>query len=149
MKVYLAAPYAARDKMLEIAEVLEAKGHPVTSKWITATHEIHTGTVDAAPDHTDDYLTLQATNDLLDIDEADAVLLFSASWAMGELELHRHQTLSGGRHVETGYALAKNKLVIVMGEKENIFHRGLCLQADTLEEALGILFNDNEDCDPS
>jgi nucleoside 2-deoxyribosyltransferase len=28
----------------------------------------------------------------------------------------------GGRHVEFGYALAKGKRVVVIGERENVFH---------------------------
>jgi hypothetical protein len=41
---------------------------------------------------------------------------------------------SGGRHVETGVALALDIPVLVWGEAENIFHRGICAVVETWEE---------------
>lgn len=142
MKVYLAAPYAARADMALEAMVLQAHGHIITSRWIWATHPIEPGTVDAAPAHSDYHLRYQTAQDLEDIDGADAVILFTSSWTMETYNLHRHQTISGGRHVEVGYALAKKKLVIVLGDPENIFHRGACAIAGNWDEVLHLLSDD-------
>lgn len=142
-RVYLAAPYASRDLCRVYAAELLDKGHVVTSQWIRADHEIREGVVDAAPDHSDAHLTLQTHADFADIESADIVILFTAAWCMINWELHRHQTISGGRHVEVGYALAKGKMVIVLGQPENIFHRGACVLAETWEEVLGLLYDDN------
>jgi len=38
-----------------------------------------------------------------------------------------------------GYALARRKLVIVVGKAENIFHRGACVVVEDFEEALSVL----------
>ena len=145
MKIYLAAPYAARNSMRGITGMLEAEGHDVTSQWIWATHEIHTGVVDAAPEHADEYLRVQTADDLADIDRAEAVILFTSGWVIANCSLEKSQTTSGGRHIETGYALAKGKRVIVLGEPENIFHRGACLLAEDLHDVLCLLFDDNEE----
>ncbi len=53
------------------------------------------------------------------ISRADVLVLLTGA-ALG---LTPDECGSGGRHVETGYALAKDKWVVVVGEAENIFHR--------------------------
>lgn len=89
---------------------LEAQGHEVTSRWL----EEDTPLNHSMEDVTSDYAAKSARYDLEDIDEADAVLFFSESVL----------TPRGGRHVEFGYALAKDKWIYVIGPAENIFHYG-------------------------
>jgi len=141
MRIYVAGPYAARDHL----QVLVTTGrigeghHPITSRWLWGDHAITPGVVDAAPEQSDEYTKQHVQEDLADIDRADVVLLFTSGWCMENLGLRKDQTGSGGRHVETGYALAKKKLVIVVGSPENIFHRGACVIVPGVEEALTVL----------
>jgi hypothetical protein len=51
---------------------------------------------------------------LMDIARAQAVVLFNIA------KIHR--TGTGGRHVETGIAIATGKPVVVYGDRENVFH---------------------------
>lgn len=65
-----------------------------------------------ADEHTELART-HAVLDLLDVDMADAVLLFATP---GELT-------RGGKHFECGYAHAKGIALHVIGGPEHIFHR--------------------------
>lgn len=135
--LYLAGAYAARDRLGQVAHSLEALGHTVTSRWLKATHAIHPGTEGAALDQSTEYTAQHVAEDFADIDAADVLVLYTATAMIDlderllEMPLHTppaapHRLHSGGRHVETGYALAKGKRVIVVGVPENIFHRGAC-----------------------
>lgn len=132
MKVYLAGAYAAREQLKEIAGVFEAAGHRVTSRWLEATHEIAPGTVGVAPDHDDQLVYQHASEDFQDIRKAEALVVFvpGPGVLMGN---------TGGRHVETGFALARGKIVVVVGVAENIFHRAFCLVVPDLQAALEAL----------
>lgn len=103
MKIYLAAPYQEMALMVEWEKVIKAEGHTSTAKWI------HGG-------ETNELMTRAgaAQMDLDDIDRSDAVI--SKTLAMGTM------FSSGGRHVELGYAIARNKLVVIIHEIENVFH---------------------------
>ena|ERR1035437_2792971 len=101
MKIYLAAPYAEMQRVREWAARLEAVGHSITSKWIYGNEEGRT-------------LHAAAQMDLDDIDVADAVV--SMVLPKGTM------FSSGGRHVEFGYGFARDKLMIIVGDGENIFH---------------------------
>ena len=137
MKVYIAAPYAARDHVRQFAMHQRLE---VTSNWIFATRSIHPGTVDTAPDHSNDKVRAHVRGDLEDVDRADALLLLTGKWVLEQGWVSDlAQTISGGRHIETGYALAHGKLVVVVGQPENIFHRGACAVVPSLHEALTLL----------
>jgi len=102
MRIYLAAPYAEMQRMQEWAARLEKAGHVITAKWIHGNEEGMT-------------LHDAAQMDLDDIDAADAVV--SMVLPKGSM------FSSGGRHVEFGYGLARDKLMIVVSDHaENIFH---------------------------
>lgn len=118
MHVYLAAPYAARDRVRQFAAglVVSVGGFECTSTWLVEPYEINAGTVGAASSLTDDEAGACALTDLVDIDRSDALVVFTA----GFLNVDGG---SGGRHVETGYALQRGLPVLVIGEPENIFHR--------------------------
>lgn len=130
MKVYIAAPYAARDALRPYAAELELIGMPVTSRWLKEQHDTATGGGAATP-LPDDQVRVHVDHDFRDIDTADTLVLFTAAAAADLLEAGteaRGRLHSGGRHVETGYALARHKRVIVIGEPECIFHRAARVQ---------------------
>lgn len=135
LRAYLAAPYAARD--------LVRVGIDVTASWLDEEHEINEGTTGAATALHPDEVARHAATDLDDIERCDVLVLFTAA----SLGMDVADAASGGRHVETGYALAKNIPVIVIGPPENVFHRldhapsftRWLVRADTWLEALGEL----------
>lgn len=87
--------------MEQIAKELEAKGFDIVARWVYGG---------------ENGLTREEISllDLEDVDRCDAIVSFT----------HSRETLThgGGRHVEFGYALAKGKRLIVIGERENVFH---------------------------
>lgn len=99
MKVYLAAPYPLRDSAIIVMKQLEQQGHEVTSTWLKQ--------VDKEDDAT-------ARMDLADVDACEMLIL----WQPGYEEQG-----TGGRHVEFGYALARGKLLTVIGRRSNAFHQ--------------------------
>lgn len=119
MNVYLAGPYAARPTIKAYADELEAIGYKVTATWLNETHDINDGTTAAATALPDDQVDAHARQDMRDIDRADLFIAFTAARAGVDAQ----QGSSGGRHVETGYAIAKAIPVILVGEPENVFHR--------------------------
>lgn len=116
MKVYLAAPYGARDLLREYSAELKRVGFKVTSTWLDESHEINEQTTGPASGLPDAQVALHAAADLGDIDISDLLVVFTAA-SVGV------KSASGGRHVETGYAIALSKPVLVVGEPENVFHR--------------------------
>lgn len=122
MRAYLAAPYAAREQVFHYARDLVRLDFDVTASWIEELHEINDGTIGAAKDLHPEEVARHALTDLDDIERCDLLVVFTGNFIEGfgydAALLH-----SGGRHVETGYALAKGKPVFVVGEPENVFHR--------------------------
>ena len=117
MKVYLAAPFSmAHQVEAQYARDLARRGLPVVSQW----HRL--------PHSTD--LSRAARRDLEDILEADTFILLANL---------RPRANRGGRHVEFGFALARDKRIMVVGARQNLFHYlpnvevypawGLCLDA--------------------
>jgi hypothetical protein len=101
MKIYLASNYSTHPLMREVAKGLKAHGHEITGTWIEGTHDSWPA-VDCAE------------VDLRDLDAADAIMLFSGNPARSRSR--------GGKNVEFGYALAKGKLLFLVGEPVNVFH---------------------------
>jgi nucleoside 2-deoxyribosyltransferase len=99
--IYLAALFSSRPEMEAIANLLRSKGHEITARWVYGG---------------EDGLTRQdiAILDTDDVDAADTVVSFT--FPRGTL------TSGGGRHVEFGYALAKGKRLVLIGDRENVFH---------------------------
>lgn len=110
LSVYLSAPYSARKQAQEYASELTDIGYQVRCRWLGGGHELGD---DETP--SDETKAVWAREDFADIDAANVVVMFTARNML-------LQGLSGGRHVEMGYALAKRKQVIVVGSAENIFH---------------------------
>lgn len=148
MKLYLAAPYAGRDIVRDLMPVFVQAGHVVLPTWITRP---------ALPLGSDGFANLGTSaqhamemsgEDLATVDLADVLVHFTATFLQGmdpTLGAVTHNLHSGGRHVETGFALAKNKSVITLGDPENIFQRGLTHVCPTLADALDVLDEMSED----
>lgn len=142
MRVYVAGPYVARDMLRELIPYFVDAGHEVTSTWLQGTRTISPGTLGASLMSTNEEVHEHASSDLEDIDASDALVHFNSSYIIAKdpsLDNHAHQLGSGGRHVETGYALARNKPVVVIGKPENVFQRGLCVCVPSLGQALARL----------
>ena len=119
MKVYLAAMYSWMDKMESARDQFAAAGFEVTSQWI-----------DNGPDAVIGHDMAQM--DLDDIDRANVLVLYTLPHGTG--------FTSGGRMTEFGYALGRQKWVIVVGDRENIFmHLDYVCVVDTTEEAIEVL----------
>lgn len=140
-RVYLAAAYAARDTLRDHLTTLADHGIAVTSTWLHETGALTPGALGAATDLTADEVTQHCINDFADIDAADAVVLFTGQALTDYVpaDLPPMKLHTGGRHVETGYALATGKPVIVIGDPENVFHRGMCTLVPTFADALTAL----------
>lgn len=121
MRVYLAAPYAARDTLRQYTSDLARLGHDCTSSWLKETIEINNGTTGTAPAISDQQAAGHVATDLRDVSRSDALVVWT--WKVAE-PISPGGKNSGGRHVETGAAMAQGIPVIVIGEAENIFHRG-------------------------
>lgn len=118
MTFYLAGKYDKRLELVRIAEALTGMGHTVQAEWLNGSHS---GT-------SDDEKYLYAKIDLEDIDACSHFVLFN-------LPLD-HPESSTGRHVELGYALAKQKTCIIVGAGESIFYTQ-ATRYRTIEDFLG------------
>lgn len=100
MKIYLAALYSRRADMEHRADILKACGFEICARWVYGGEE---------------GLTREqiALLDLEDVDACDTLLLFT--------EPYGSFNRGGGRHAEFGYALAKGKKVVVIGDREHVF----------------------------
>jgi nucleoside 2-deoxyribosyltransferase len=145
LKVYLAAPYVARDALRQYADELRLIGMVCTSSWLTEDVEIKQGTIGATVEQTEDQVQGHCKKDFADIDRANVLVVFTGEVVRTSMALPdpmlSSQLHTGGRHVETGYALAKYKPVIVIGPAENVFHRGACIRATNWHCAVLALIN--------
>lgn len=84
-----------------VAEYLKGLGHQITARWVYGG---------------EDGLTREqiALLDIEDVNACDAVISFTQPYGS--------VNKGGGRHVEFGYGLAKGKRLLVIGERENVFH---------------------------
>lgn len=98
MKVYVAAPWVRRSEARDVRDRLVKAGHKVTSRWL-----------DTQSNNSVESLQSEATNDLQDIRTADALVVLNLS-------------TSEGKAVETGYALAMDLPIFVVGGVSNVFH---------------------------
>lgn len=112
MKVYLAARFRDKPKLLEYRDDLIFHGIEVTSRWLIADHEWVGQNDDEMPREVGARF---AREDIEDIDAADVVVCFTQEpRVMGNSR--------GGRHVEFGYALGTGKHIMVVGPLENVFY---------------------------
>ncbi len=106
-RVYLAARYGRRDELNAYRARLHGDGIEVTSRWLMVDPPAPRAEL------TDAHWRELAETDIDDIRRADALVAFAEESGGGR----------GGRHVELGVAVALEKLVVVVGSPEHIFHR--------------------------
>jgi nucleoside 2-deoxyribosyltransferase len=113
MRVYLSGQFEDGTTLCEVRRQLQAAGYSVTSRWLDAVGD-GPATAQASDSGADTRLAGIARQDFEDIDRSDMVVVFNPAEACS---IGR-----GGRHVETGYALARGKRVLVVGARGNVFH---------------------------
>lgn len=144
MLIYLAAAYAARDIVRrDVVPQLVAAGHTIGASWLIEDHAITSETIGAALGEPDSYVDKQVEQDFEEVRAADAVVHLTESF-MRQLSLGLRLRgpgvlTTGGRHVECGYALALGKLVVTVGEPENVFARSVTQVVPDIAEAIKTL----------
>lgn len=118
MKIYLAARFSLRPLMQEVAAALRGRGHEVTSRWIDTDHRWDGEDRERA--------SLLAQEDAEDIDEADALVLFTPPGRRG------------GCNCEFGIAAGLGKWLYVVGPRQNVFHAH-AIAFDTWDEMVDAL----------
>jgi len=116
MKVYIAARYDRLKEMNKHKTLLSNAGFTVTSRWLNGTHQIHPNPekIDKDAENVDMAARPFAEDDLEDVINSDVLIFFS--------EPANSHSKRGGRHVEFGIALALKKRIMVVGNRENVFH---------------------------
>lgn len=108
--VYIAAPLPMRDAARSLMAVLEAMGYDVTSTWLKRPLPAETG-----PNVNHSELNAWARRNLTDIRRSHVVVAMNFP--------HWRDRGTGGRHFETGYAVAMLIPVILFGGPHgNVFH---------------------------
>jgi hypothetical protein len=109
-KIYLAAAYERNDEMRGVRDVLTALGYEVTSRWIDPEAVAAEGAVGASDLKTEpERFARFAEMDLEDLRAADTVIHFTGGGR-------------GGRHTEFGAAIILGLRLILVGEREHVFH---------------------------
>lgn len=106
--IYLAAAFNRKEEMRAHRYVLQEMGYKVTSNWIDQIGLDTFGPSGSIEDlHT---ASDRAIQDLSDILRSDMFFMFTDT-----------PSTTGGRHTELGIAIALNKLITVIGPRENVF----------------------------
>jgi hypothetical protein len=106
--IYLAAHYGRAEEMRGVRDVLEASGYRVTSRWIDQTEQ----KVALGEQELNDRPELGipfAEKDIADLRRSDTMLQFTGAGR-------------GGRHVELGIAIILRLDIILVGQREHVFH---------------------------
>lgn len=108
MKVYLASGYRQRSFLNGFAEGLKAQGFIVCSRWLDVTER-----PDRDSENWEVFARRIAQENIEDLLQADVLIVDTNGIA---------PTNNGGVHFETGFMVAREKLVIVVGKSGNTFH---------------------------
>ena len=111
--IYLSGQFEDGLALCDVRRDLEASGHQVTSRWLDAA-AAGPATAQSDAEGAAARLAAIARQDFEDIARADVVVVFNPPQAC--------TVGRGGRHVETGYALALGKRVVLVGSRGNVFH---------------------------
>jgi nucleoside 2-deoxyribosyltransferase len=123
MKIYLATPFGLAEEAKRKAAQLKSKGHSITHEWWLDPPLPGNGRDPATAAE----CARRASADLQAVLRAEAVVVLAG--ASG----------TGGVHVETGYALAHGKRVILVGAPENVLGWLIGERYETWEEFLEAL----------
>lgn len=113
MKVFLSAGYSRREELCGYREQLQADGIEVVSTWLDT--EWAESTLDQRSAAPPEYRAKYAVIDLDDVRRCHVLVGFTEHPGSGKGR-------RGGRHVELGAALALDKVCVVVGPEEHIFH---------------------------
>lgn len=108
LKIYLAARYAAKTDVEQLAVKLRRLGYIITSRW----HEPTSVDVPYCK-ATKSVMTREAIIDLTDLKNSNTLIA---------CEIFGDKGSRGARHCEFGYALAKNFNLIIFGHRWHCFH---------------------------
>lgn len=111
--VYLSGQFEDRPVLRNVRDALVQIGLRVTSRWLDGESSIP-ATAFAHEAGSAARLATIAYQDVEDIRAADVVVVFNPPDACN--------VGRGGRHVETGYALALRRRVVLVGTRGNVFH---------------------------
>lgn len=123
---YICARYRRKDEAKAVALQLQEMGYTITSSWIDQVEDemLYTDGPEVAGRF--------AQKDLDEIDRAGTLIYLS--------EEEDNVWGRGGRHVEFGYALARDKECWIVGPLENLFHYlPGCLQFDSVDDLFAYL----------
>lgn len=114
MDIYLAARFSRQEELRAHREILTALGHEVTSRWLDRIEE-ERDDLHASSNLGDAYahgeIATWAIEDFADVCRSNCVIYFAPGGRRG------------GCHVELGMGIALGIRNIVVGERENCFHR--------------------------
>lgn len=103
MRLYIAIGWGNLDYGKELARYFEQEGFEITSHYVAEDYEEA-----QVPDHE------QAARDLQEIILADALIKVTGTGIAA--------STTGGRHTEFGIGMGLGKILMVLGDAENIFH---------------------------
>jgi nucleoside 2-deoxyribosyltransferase len=118
MKFYIAAPWPQMVRAATAADDLERAGFEVVSTWHRRTPENLKASGGMNPTISDSEAMDEVISIIGEVQSCD--VLISLVPNRSDPEFH-----TGGRHIETGIAIALHKRVVVVGRPENVFHRAL------------------------
>lgn len=125
----------SREIAIEVARQLRAAGHHVTSRWL----EVDTKFGDTTAEYSD-----AERRDLALLNETD---VRAATGGVVLITEAGRRCVPGGKHVESGIALALGRPVYILGRRENIFHwHPRCICFDDIDGLLKSLNSLNESC---
>jgi len=113
LKIYIASRFSRRHECHALGKELENYGYQIVSRWTLpgSDHVVPVGMSQQAADAERERFALE---DLEDVDECDCIVSL--------MEPEARNNSRGGRLVEFGYAIGKEKELVVIGCKETVFH---------------------------
>lgn len=119
--VYLASRYSRREELQGYAQQLAAMdGFSCTSRWLTGEHDWAETQInqhgERDPAAISPLAQQYAIDDLADIDIAQGFVVFT------DPPGQNGPRARGGLHVEFGWALSRNKDLLVVGPRTNVFY---------------------------
>ena len=111
MHIYLAARFSRADELNGYREILEGKGHTITSRWLLGGHEWSGTDDDAIPPEEATRFAIEYIEDIL---SSDVLVAFTEEPKSGPSR--------GGRHVGAGVAIGLGIPVLIVGPYENVFY---------------------------
>jgi nucleoside 2-deoxyribosyltransferase len=123
VKIYLAGSSKEWKKCRLMMVALRAAGHDITYDWTVDVEEYGEGNVVSG-----DVAIEIVDNDISGVNRAQVVVVVSSG-------------LSIGKWIELGYAMAKNKKIIFVGEPNTIFkyHYTIAATAYTIRDVIRLL----------